>query len=622
MSLGSALSAASSGLRATQAQLDVISNNVANSGTPGYTKRTVNLQESFDGGSVNGVSVEGVQRKLDAILQRELRTETSGSGYTNVRASFATQVAQLFGQPSSSTSLSGQMNGFTSSLQALSTDPGSSTARAQVLAAAQSLASSLNSASDRIQQLRTDAETKIGADVTRVNELLKGIAAVDVKVANSGNADPSLQDQRDSMINELSQYVDLRVTENTNGSVSLTTQGGLRLYDAGVASTFSFDGKGSVTAYDTYSTGASRGVGTITMSVPGGASVDVIGQNVLRSGEIYGLIELRDKTLVDAQGQLDEIAANLSSAMSDRSPTATAYPNSAAQTGLTIDAAGLQRGNVVSVNVTSGTTTKTYSFVMVNGSATLPANSTPDPNDTEIAVDVSGGVSGLAAAIQSALGAGYGVTTSAAPSGGNTNLNVFSTGADKVNSLGGRITSTATRNNVPPTAELPLFVDGATGGTVFTNAVDGATPQKLGYASRIALNPNLTNNPSQLSDYQTGTLAGDNTRVKALLAKLTTAQVTFAPQAGLGTSTSPYTSTLVDYANQVVSAQAANANSAARLNDGQKVVQSSIESRFAAASGVSVDEELSNLIQVQNAYAANARIVSAVKEMMDLLLRI
>ena len=56
--------------------------------------------------------------------------------------------------------------------------------------------------------------------------------------------------------------------------------------------------------------------------------------------------------------------------------------------------------------------------------------------------------------------------------------------------------------------------------------------------------------------------------------------------------------------------------------EGQQVVQASIESRFAAASGVSVDEELSNLIQVQNAYAANARIVSAVKEMMDLLMRI
>ena len=74
--------------------------------------------------------------------------------------------------------------------------------------------------------------------------------------------------------------------------------------------------------------------------------------------------------------------------------------------------------------------------------------------------------------------------------------------------------------------------------------------------------------------------------------------------------------------HQIVAVQAGNSNSAQRLDDGQKVVQASIESRFSASSGVSVDEELSNLIQVQNAYAANARIVSAVKEMMDLLMRI
>lgn len=621
MSLGSALNAATSGLRATQTQLDVISNNVSNSGTAGYTKRTVNLQESVGGGVVNGVTVAGVQRKLDSILQRELRTETSGSAYTSVRADYTSQLAQLFGQPSSSSSLSGLMSGFTSSLQALSTDPSSNTAKSQVLAAAQSLATALNSASDSVQQLRTDAETKIGADVTRVNEILKGIAAVDVKVANSGNSDPALQDQRDSLINELSTYMDVRVTENSNGSVSLTTQGGLRLYDSGVPSTFSFDGKGNLTAQDLYSTGASRGVGTITMSVPGGTSVDVIANNVLRSGEIYGLVELRDKTLVDAQGQLDELAANLSSALSDRVPAASAYPTSGTQTGLTVDAAGLQRGNVISVNVTSGSTTKTYSFVMVKGSSTLPANATPDPNDTEIAVDVAGGVSGLATAIQAALGAGYSTSVTAAPSGGTTNLNVFSTGSNTVNAIGGRITSTATKNNVPATGELPLFVDGGTGGTVFTNALDGGANQKLGFAARIAVNPSVTANPSLLTDYQTGTLSGDSTRAKTLLGKLNSTLVTFAPQAGLGTTASPYTSTVADYANQVVAVQAANANSASRLNDGQKVVQSSIESRFAASSGVSVDEELSNLIQVQNAYAANARIVSAVKEMMDLLLR-
>ena len=68
--------------------------------------------------------------------------------------------------------------------------------------------------------------------------------------------------------------------------------------------------------------------------------------------------------------------------------------------------------------------------------------------------------------------------------------------------------------------------------------------------------------------------------------------------------------------------QGSNAASAQRLDEGQQVVQASIESRFSKSSGVSVDEELTNLVQIQNAYSANARLMTAIKEMMDLLMRI
>ena len=618
MSLGTALLSAASGLRATQSQIETVSGNVANSGTPGYTKRLVNLQETVGNGQVNGVRVIGIERKLDAILQRELRTETSGSGYTGVRSELTTQLAKLFGQPGTDSSLSATLNAFTSSLNTLNTDPGSSTSRSTVISAAQSLASALNSISDSIQQMRTDVESKIGTDVSRVNELLKGIADVDVKVADSGISQPALLDQRDAMVNELSKYIDLRVVTNTNGTVALQTTGGLRLYDSGVASTLTFDGRGVLTPQSLYSTGASRGVGTITLTVPGGTSTDVIAQNVLRSGEIFGLVEMRDKTLVDAQGQIDEFAANLATALSDRQPVSAGFPaGSATPTGLSIDASGLQRGNVVTVSATVGGTPKTWSFVMTNGNA-LPTSATPNPNDIEVAYDIRSGPAGLATLIQSTIGGT--VSASMVTSGQTSTLNVFTSGADTVTALGGRISTTALKNNVPPSGELPLFVDGSSGSPI-TNYQDGVS-QKVGLSARIALNPQIASNPLALVDYQTGTLAGDRTRPKLLLDRLISTPATFSPQAGLGTATAPWSGTVADYASQVVAQQAGNASSAQRLDDGQKVVQQSIESRFAAASGVSVDEELSNLIQLQNAYAANARIVSAVKEMMDLLMRI
>src|SRR3954453_22254421 len=124
MSLGSALNSATSGLRANQSQIDIISGNIANSGTAGYTKRIANLQETVGNSDVNGVRLAGVQRKLDAILQRELRTESSGTAYTSVRADYSDQIGRLFGQPGSEAALDSILSSFTSSLQTLATDPG------------------------------------------------------------------------------------------------------------------------------------------------------------------------------------------------------------------------------------------------------------------------------------------------------------------------------------------------------------------------------------------------------------------------------------------------------------------------------------------------------------------
>ena len=57
------------------------------------------------------------------------------------------------------------------------------------------------------------------------------------------------------------------------------------------------------------------------------------------------------------------------------------------------------------------------------------------------------------------------------------------------------------------------------------------------------------------------------------------------------------------------------------MDDGQKVVLSSIEGRFAETSGVNVDEELANLVQLQTAYARQCPLIAAARDMMDMLLR-
>jgi flagellar hook-associated protein 1 FlgK len=98
--------------------------------------------------------------------------------------------------------------------------------------------------------------------------------------------------------------------------------------------------------------------------------------------------------------------------------------------------------------------------------------------------------------------------------------------------------------------------------------------------------------------------------------------MTFSPSTGIGTASGPYNGSLSDFIRQTVSMQGAAAENATRLNDGQEVVLNALQARFAERSSVNVDSEMANLLVLQTAYGANARVLSAVKEMIDALMRI
>jgi flagellar hook-associated protein 1 FlgK len=614
MGLSISINNAISGLRLTQSAMEVVSGNVANADSIGYSRRTIISVENVGADSgVYGVRSEGVTRILDTILQRELRAETAGQGYTGIRMDYAGRLERLYGQPGSVNGLDTIYNGFSAALQTLASDPASTTARSGVLSAGDALARTINSASQGVQELRADAESALAASVQKVNELLRGIAAADLKVLNTGGKDPALLDMRDSQINELSKFMDLRVAEVGGGAVTVTTIAGLRLSDAGTAAQLNFDARGAVNANTLYSSDPTRRmVGTISIQDASGATVDVIAQKLIRSGEIAGLIEMRDTTLVQAQAQLDELAASLSSALSDRTQAGTV---SGIGSGFDLDTTGLATGNIMTIEATVGGVARRIAVVRVDTTPApaLTANDVPGA-DTVLTVSMASGLSGVTTALQSALGASFTVSATGA------SLKVLGDGtaANKVGTLSANITMPALTNSSGAKA-LPFFVD--TGG-VYTGSYEGAS-QKQGFAARISMNVALTTNPKLLviSDTAQTTPVGDASRPSFLVDQLTRATLAFAPRAGIGATQSPYSGTVGSFVQRVISASGASSAEAQRLDEGQKVVVASIQSRYAATSGVSVDQEMSNLIQIQNAYSANARILSAVKDMMDMLLR-
>jgi flagellar hook-associated protein 1 FlgK len=621
MGLTTALSSALSGLRATQTGIGVVATNVANAETPGYTRKTLSLETALAGGSGIGVRVANVNRELDIYVQRQLRTELAGANYIDIIAQVRQQIDRMYGQPGAASALDTIINGFTSSLQALSADPQSASTRQAVMNAAQVMAQKLHSLSSDVTMMRNQAESGIGDAVERVNGLLKTIENVQTQIIALSSQDVelgALLDQRDQAINELSGLIDIQVTANGQNNISIFTNSGVSLFDM-QASQLSFNEK-PLSAQSLWNADPLlSGTGTIKLVAPNGYTVDLIADNSIRSGKIAGLLELRDEILVKAQAQLDEIAHALATSLSSRTVSSTAA-TSGAQSGFQIDLADLKDGNSISLTVTTnaGPTTQRYTLVRVDDPSSLPLSNslTADPGDQVIGISFAGGMAGAVAALNTALGTNLDFDN---PSG--TILRVLDDGATNLVNVDGLSATVTTDSIQSGDGTLPFFVDGS-GNELYTNAIGGGRQQKIGFAARIAVNANLLADPSGLININANTLPGDSTRPDFLWQRLTAANQMFSPDTGIGGTTQPYSGSVVNFAQQIITHQSTATENALRLKDGQDVVLNSLQDRMAESTGVNIDSEMARLLQLQNAYAANARVMTAVKELFELLIRV
>jgi flagellar hook-associated protein 1 FlgK len=242
---------------------------------------------------------------------------------------------------------------------------------------------------------------------------------------------------------------------------------------------------------------------------------------------------------------------------------------------------------------------------------------TIDPNDRVVGLDFSGGIGSVVSQLSAALGTtGLQFSNPA----GNT-LRVLDDGATNtvdVDAVSATYTVTSLTAGV---SELPFFVDG---NAPFTGAIGSGGSQLTGFAGRIALNGSLAADPSRLVVFETSPLtpAGDATRPNFLYDRLSTDVLSFSPQTGIGAASAPFQGTINSFMRQMISQQGAAAEAAENLAMGQDVVFNALQQRFNDSAAVNIDQEMATLLSLQNSYAANARVLTTVKEMLDTLLRI
>ena len=625
MGLSQALSTAMSGLRATQASLALVGSNVANAETPGYVKKTVNQVAGTTGDYGSSVLLNGVNRQLDQYLQSQLRTESSGAAYADIRSTYLGNLQNVYGNPSGTGTIEAAFKNLTTAFQGLSTSPDSQSARIGAVGAAQSMAQQLNTTTQGIQALRANAETGINDSVITANNAMAQIAAINNQLQDNGQTDAataSLLDQRDQYVNQLSQLMDIRTLTNNLNQVTVFTNSGVQLVGT-EASKLSFNPQGTMTPNTLYNTDPSKNnVGTITISFPHGGNYDMVSTNSVRSGKIAAYLELRDNTLVKAQVQIDQFAASMSSALSDKTTDGTAAPSSVApQAGYDLDLSGLKSGNVIHVSYKDNTTGATHnlSIVRVDDPSVLPLGNTAtlDPNDEVLGVNFSAGMGSVLSQLNAALGPIANLQFSN-PSG--STLRVLDDGAPNRSDVTAASVTTTMSSLTSGNVQLPLFTDN-TG--LFTGAIAASGSQQTGLAGRISVNLGLLGDPSRTIILSTSplTAAGDSSRSDFILTQLSTGAYRYSPQTGIGTTGAPFSGTLINFAKQFISQQGEAANSAKQLADGQDVVLNTLQKKVSATSGVNIDDEMAHLLALQNAYSANESVMSSIKQMYDTLIQ-
>lgn len=618
MGLTVAIGNALSGLKASQSALEVISRNISNAGTPGYHKQTLNAVEVGRGDN-SYVRAGTVDRAFDSILQNYYTKQVPETAYSSTRATFMDRLQTALGKPGSSGSLDTSLGSLQKALDALGTSPDNYATRADVVTKATDMANTLNRLSLEVQTMRRETETRMSSSVDKINSMLGSLRDVNLVLADYGvdnNTRNSLLDQRDRIVSGISEMMDVRADYNPDGTVRLATKSGTSLLDV-KPSVIRFEQTGSLTPTSEFKVDdAQSGVGKLIIETPNGTSVDLVKEGSIRTGALGALIEMRDVTLQDAQKQLDDVAAALSQVFStvQEPGTAVAGPPS----GFDLDLSKLKDGDaaVIKYRGEDGVE-RSARIVRVDDESKLPLQSPDSFGNQVVGLRLAGtGPAGtvdmnfVTSTLNSAIS--YGPTFS----GSGATLSLRANGNSTPVAAATHWTADQLSSG---SLAMPLFID-SDGNKAFTNALSG-NGQRLGFAGRIVVNPAVVNDNKTLVNYSATTASGDSKRVDYLVNQFETMRFGSNTMVGSKNGGFRLSGSLSDMVSQVVEFQGSAIQTALATSQTNTQTLDAITSRMDEKYGVDINEEVSRLMELQNAYAANARVASVVQELLNTLMR-
>jgi flagellar hook-associated protein 1 FlgK len=307
MSLGTALNSAISGLQINQQQLDTISNNIANVGTPGYMRKILPQSTRVIEGKAIAVKSDTIIRKIDFSLVRDIFTQVSTTGYLDTKIRYLDQIQSFHGPPDQELSVAAEISALKDAFASLADNPEDGFALQATLDQAIDTANKINSFGDLLMQMRNDAQSELQVSVNRANDLITQIAKINEQIAsntNIGRTTATLEDKRDQAVKELAREMDISFFIRSDNVMVVQTASGVEL--AGSKAETIYYNPRPLSATNYLGDGQTAGIYTKGDPAEERQAIDITKQ--IEGGKIGALLELRDETLPTFMAQIDELA--------------------------------------------------------------------------------------------------------------------------------------------------------------------------------------------------------------------------------------------------------------------------------------------------------------------------
>jgi len=560
-----------SALRAAQQLLDTAAHNVANANTPGYSRQRVNLvaappytypafnRSGLPGQIGTGVNVMAITRIRDNFLDLQVQTQTGLQGQWDARQQELSKVEAIFPEPSDS-GLGGTLSKYWNAWQDIAADPTSTAARSALTEQAQALATDINRDATQLGIIRTGINAQVTDKVQTINDLATQIATLNgqiQRVSVTGDNPNDLLDQREQLLEQLSAVVPTQVLTRADGTISVLL-GGTDLVNNVYARKLD------------------------TQTGPTGDLTPVWADGTAftpPSGALKALTDFRDVDLASYQSQLDSLAQGIADATNALHERGVDQLGNAGQALFTYQASAV--AGTLAVN----------QAIVADPRLLAVASSPNSPGD--------GSVAGLIADLRNATS--------------------YTAGTAGVNAVGGMDLTTGT------TARLMTIASGSATAQTWTFSGSGNSLTLTGAngQTQTITVPDMASGTTQTLNFdqlgislKLSTAIGVGKAATDLVTDLTTAGQNTIVTASLFTP--PQTAS--DFYSGLVGKIGTAGSQAQEMGANQQLVVNQLTQRVASTSGVSLDEEATDMVRFQHAYQAAARVITTMDQMLETLI--